>query len=732
MARGLFTLKQQLQGLQQKAWNDPIGTYAGSFNGTSQYLTTTMTGQTFGTGDFTVEFWVNPASIATSDIIDTRSAGDSINAYSVQFDGTNLNWANTANYLSVPVSNFPLGKWTHVAYTRVSGTMKVYVNGTQYGSSITLASDYTNTRLDIGIAVRTYYFSGFISNIRLVRGTAIYISNFAPPVGPLAAVSGTALLTLQNATIIDNSTNAFAITNTGSVTTGAAMPFTQLKTPAVDYLVVAGGGSSGGSLGAGGGAGGLLHGSVPVTAGSAITVTVGAGGAQPTASTIGNNGTNSVFGSISATGGGGGGQWAGGFGASGGSGGGGNTSNGGSGNVGGQGIVGQGNSGGTVTGVYNYYAMGAGGGGAGTAGLGGSVQNSLSSAIGFNGGAGIASAILGTVYTWAGGGGGFTYGAQNETGGNGGVGGGGGGGVGGNATFTYGQGGSGYNSGTTPSVIYNGGNGGTNSGGGGGGSSVGNSGTGGIGGSGIVIVSYPDIYAGAASTTGSPTVSTSGSGSLYFAGSSNYLTYASNAAFGYGTGNFTEEVWIYPTASNWTSGNFYISDHGGNLLQLQYYLNALNWNSGAIVGSTTIPANTWSHIAVVRNSTTVVLYLNGTNIGSASSSTNFATTSLTIGSYGGGGAGNSYQGYISNFRAVKGTAVYTGNFTPSTTPLTAITNTSLLLNSVSGAYLADGSTNAFVPTVTGTAPWNQASPFATGLGYKNRVYTWTSSGSVTF
>jgi hypothetical protein len=65
-------------------------------------------------------------------------------------------------------------------------------------------------------------------------------------------------------------------------------------------------------------------------------------------------------------------------------------------------------------------------------------------------------------------------------------------------------------------------------------------------------------------------------------------------------------------------------------------------------------------------------------------------------------------------------------------PLTAVSGTSLLLNTVSGAYLTDSSVNAHTPSVTNTMAWNQTSPFATGLGYKNRVYTWTQSGTVTF
>jgi hypothetical protein len=518
-----------------------------------------------------------------------------------------------------------------------------------------------------------------------------------------------------------------------------------LSPPAVDYLVVAGGGSSGGSLGGGGGGGGLLQGTVPVTAGSAITVTVGAGGAQPSASTIGNNGNASVFGSITASGGGGGGNWAGGSGAAGGSGGGGNTSNGGSNPVGGQGTFGQGNSGGTVTGVYSYYAMGGGGGGAGTAGFGGPVQSSLSSAIGFNGGAGIASAILGTVYTWAGGGGGFCYGAQNETGGNGGVGGGGGGGVGGNPTYTYGQGGTGYNSGTTPNATYNGGNGGANSGGGGGGCSVGNSGTGGIGGSGIVILSYPDIYAAAAATAGSPTVSTTGSGSLYFnnpAGVSNQaVTYTTTSAQSFGSGDFCIETFVWWNSSygaapyiatNFVgSSNYYWGIYFQNTIQFYVY-------GGILLSNSSFVNNTWNHLVVCRTSGTSSMFLNGTRIASAPDSVNYATgaTSLYVGQNENGT--NRLNGYLSNFRIVVGNSIYNAaatSITVPTAPFAATSQTKILLNTVSPNGYLDSSSSNLTPTLvsnSGSVTWNQSSPFATGLGYKNRVYTWTSSGSVTF
>jgi hypothetical protein len=355
--------------------------------------------------------------------------------------------------------------------------------------------------------------------------------------------------------------------------------------------------------------------------------------------------------------------------------------------------------------------------------------------VGGNGGAGIASAISGTITTYGGGGGGA--GNYGNTGGTGGVGGGGNG-----------------STGTTGPNVQSGT---ANTGGGGGGAgNQSGSRVGGNGGSGIVIVSYPDVYAAAASTTGSPTVSTSGSGSISFNGSTQAFRYAGQSGFAYGTGDFTIEFWMYPNTFSASYRTIYesrdVSNTGNGPLiyfkptgDLLVFLNGADRISGGIV-----PAGQWTHIAVCRISGSTKAYINGTQSGSTYSD----STNYTIGSnvpvIGANYTGSAaiFDGYVSNLRVVKGVGVYTGTFTPSTSPLQATqpagtniaaitgTSTSLLLNSVSGAYLADGSTNAY-PAALSTSPtvvpvWNQSSPFATGLGYKNRVYTWTSSGSITF
>jgi hypothetical protein len=508
------------------------------------------------------------------------------------------------------------------------------------------------------------------------------------------------------------------------------------KTPYVEYLVVGGGGSSGGGLGGGGGAGGVLQGILPVTPGVSYVTTVGSGGASPS-SGLGNNGVNSVLSSVTALGGGGGGYWASGSAASGASGGGSGASNGGA-VTGGQGVFGQGNAGGTVTGTYTTQIVGGGGGGAGTAGQGGSIL----SAAGLSGGAGIASAILGNVYTWGGGGGGFGYG-NTVSGGNGGVGGGGGGG--GNPG-TGGTGGTGYNTGGTGSSGgFNGGNGGANSGGGGGGVSQTNGGTGGNGGSGIVIISYPDNYAALTTTSNLGNAYTTGSGSWSFGNTSGTRVvygagYSSAWSLGGIGSDYTIEAFVNLQSS--TANPAAILSTSSWALSAGVATNSTNFTlSGVPYASSvnlTYNGYNWSHIAVMRSGGTTYIFVNGVQGFAINTNFNLNTSAeLVVGDV--VALGNNWDGYLSNIRIVKGTALYpfgsTGSqiFTPPTAPLTPVTNTTLLLSTVSGSPYTDSSVTSAIPSsALSVAPsWQYRSPFATGLGYKNRVYTWTSTGSFT-
>jgi hypothetical protein len=279
-------------------------------------------------------------------------------------------------------------------------------------------------------------------------------------------------------------------------------------TYSVDFLVVAGGGGGAFNYAGGGGAGGYRTSTQTVTAGTVITVTVGDGGGVSN-SGAGNSGSNSsISGSglttITSAGGGGGGSQGSGTGLSGGSGGGaGGDGSGPSPVSGGSGNTpstspSQGNNGGSSF-PQDQYGPAGGGGGASAAG------GNASSKTAGNGGAGTSSSITGSSVTRAGGGGGGVVSQSDSVAGSGGSGGGGAGGGGGSPGSTA-------VSGTAN----------TGGGGGGGGNHSGSAQPGAAGGKGVVILSLP-IANYSNTTTGSPTVTESGSNKiLVFNGSGSY------------------------------------------------------------------------------------------------------------------------------------------------------------------------------------------------------------------
>ncbi len=144
--------------------------------------------------------------------------------------------SNTDNTSSTII---PLNTWTHIAWSRISGSNYFFVNGTDITSTFTnptlsgaWPASTTDYQLYIGLGaylynVYTYIgdFNGYISNFRVVKGSAVYSASFTPPTQPLTAVSGTSLLTCQSNRYIDNSTNALAITPLNTPSVQAFSPF---------------------------------------------------------------------------------------------------------------------------------------------------------------------------------------------------------------------------------------------------------------------------------------------------------------------------------------------------------------------------------------------------------------------------------------------------------------------------------------------------------------------------
>jgi hypothetical protein len=123
--------------------------------------------------------------------------------------------------------------------------------------------------------------------------------------------------------------------------------------------------------------------------------------------------------------------------------------------------------------------------------------------------------------------------------------------------------------------------------------------------------------------------------------------------------------------------------------------------------------NTWNHFAIVGNGSNIQVYRNGSNLGSTYAYTSFVSTSnLAVGNETVMTKTASFNGYITNFRWVVGTAVYSNTFTPPTKPLTAISGTKLLLlASSSNAPTADSGPGARTATTFGTIGWVSNTPF---------------------
>ena len=177
-------------------------------------------------------------------------------------------------------------------------------------------------------------------------------------------------------------------------------------------------------------------------------------------------------------------------------------------------------------------------------------------------------------------------------------------------------------------------------------------------------------------------------------------------------GDYTIEAWVY-AAVNTGDCSVYVTSNGPSYHALN--IDATNYNIYLNSGSPTssfahgLSNNTWNHIAMVRSGSTVTLYTNGVSRGTLTSSATHGFANPSI-ARNGGGAVNAQNRFMSNLRVVKGTAVYTAAFTPSTTPLTAITNTQLL--TCQGNRFIDASTNNFAITLTGNPSVQAFDPFA--------------------
>lgn len=647
-----------------------ISYWSGYFDGNGDYLAlSAATPLDLASSDFTIEGWVFPGT--QTNVVDAVF-GYGVYTTMLYRNGTTWTWevgnGSSANYFTITATCTP-NAWQHFALTRSGNTFTFWINGVSAGTNTTSNAVGTNGKnLSIGYNnSSTQFFTGYISNFRIVKGTAVYTNSFTPPAAPLTAVSGTSLLTLQNAAFTDNSTNNFVITANGNVTVTGNNPYQS------GYYSNYFDGSGDGITAPNNAAFNLGSGNFTLECwvwNSEVANNCGYAGIWGGGYILYREGTTYRF------------------------------------YYGGPSGSPLTSSIAAVANAWTHLAV---------------VRNGTTLTFYVNGVSGGSTNVSTTAINFSGQP--FGIGANFETGSPG-------------FPFTgyisnlrLVKGTAVYTSAFTPPTAP----------------LTAISGTSlltcqanrliDISSNAFTLTKFGDTSVASFDPFYTATVASNG-GSMYFDGSGDYLSAPSSPAFQFGTNDFTIEYWVNkPAAAN---GAVLDARSGGTgAVPWAAYIDGSNfpyfYDGTSYTSSIAVTNNAWNHVAIVRTSGVLKIFVNGVQGYSAAYTASLnATGSLLV-----GGTAAYMTGYLSDIRIVKGTAVYTSAFTPPTAPLTPSANTTLLLNGmnagtydaamqndletvgnarVTSAQAKYGTTSAYIPDATSLlkGPLTQNTAFGTG------------------
>ena len=632
---------------------NPFGTgnWSNSFNGTNQYVSASANTAFAFSGDFTVELWVYPTTFNQYGcLVDTRSVNTNATGFYIrsQSSYTSGQWQvsnGTASFNINASTNLTVNTWQHVALVRLGSTLTLYLNGVSVGATTT-SQNFSDGALQICNAIDNYYFPGYVSNFRILKGTALYTTTFTPSTTPLTAVANTQLLTCQSNRFKDESTNAFTITPTSSPTIERFNPFdvnansyvTQANTSVgstyygsgYQYFPQTSFGTGDFSIEfwvypiANGNNGSIFNNYYQYSPGDYGMYIAWLNTNQFETFAKLNNSVESSYmragTSLSLN------QWY---------------------HV-------------AVCRTSGTFSIFLNGTRSATTTYAQSIPNTQAgignngSGSSYQGGSQVSGCYLSNFRIMTGS---SAYNAANSS-------------------FTVPTSPLTVTANTTLLTCV---------------SSQGNKDN--ARGTALTTVNSitqsrlvpSTLYSAVNDTSTSNTVY---SGSHYFGGS-DYLTIPTNTAFQFGTGDFTIECWVYKSAA----ANAPIIDARGSSVASPWavYVDGSNfpyfYEGTSYTSTVAIVNNQWNHVAVTRSAGTLKIFVNGVQ-GYSGSVTTTLSPAATVYVGGQNFSSPAYtSGYISNLRILKGTAVYTGAFTPPTAPLQPVANTSLLLSGTnSGIY----------------------------------------------
>ena len=207
-------------------------------------------------------------------------------------------------------------------------------------------------------------------------------------------------------------------------------------------------------------------------------------------------------------------------------------------------------------------------------------------------------------------------------------------------------------------------------------------------------------------------------GSARFDGNGDYLMAPSgtvssqnnSADFNFSSGAWTWEAWIWPESLTSPASPHVFTCRYNSTHRSSFYYNSAGsaltyWSNGsARITGPTLKTKQWYHVALSSNGTTTTMWVNGESQGTTTHMQSNYDMTMYVGAAVGTGleAAGYWNGHITDARVVKGTQVYTSNFTPPAAPLTAVTNTKLLIQNTD-AGIIDKSQSVKSITLNGNA-----------------------------
>jgi hypothetical protein len=203
------------------------GYYSNYFDGTGDYLTAPANAAWNFTGDWTFECWIYPTAITGyHTFLGQWGAPDNVFIWKMNSSGR-MYLENLSTALTATSTTIVANQWQHIALTRNSNTIRMFVNGVLDATTATRSGTYYSSGvMYVGASGVAEAFTGYISNMRILNGTALYTSTFTPPTTPLTAIANTSLLTCQSNRFLDKSTNNFTMTKAGDTLVSSTIPFT--------------------------------------------------------------------------------------------------------------------------------------------------------------------------------------------------------------------------------------------------------------------------------------------------------------------------------------------------------------------------------------------------------------------------------------------------------------------------------------------------------------------------